>query len=480
MQAPEWPSTGSLPLDPSIQEWQALADVVNTFLHEELAQLGQNPVFTAPPAEVRGEDLYAPTEAMSAEQLMQWIGKLIEPGFNPAHPGFMAYIPGGGLVTSALADWIIKTTNRYGTAHFASPKLAELENRVIRTFAAWVGYDEHAAGVLTTGGSLANFTAVVTARRAKLPENFLSGALYCSDQTHHSVMKAANLAGFSPRNIKIIPSDKQFRILPTELERQINDDLKDGLQPFLVIGSAGTTNTGSIDPLVDLAAISAKHKLWFHVDAAYGGAFIITEQGKQRMQGIHSADSITLDPHKSMFLPYGTGCLLVKDRNALIEAHEMRGDYMPNLDREQAHLDPLSLSVELSREHRGLKIALPLLLHGIGAFTHALAEKLELAQLLYEKLSALTSIDLLNQPQLTTIAFRVNVENYDSEEISRSLMNKINDNGNAYLSGTLLNNQFALRVSILNHRTQLEQIELLVQEIEQFIDYLKEPLNNGD
>ena len=229
--------------------------------------------------------------------------------------------------------------------------------------------------MLTTGGSLANFTAVVTARRARLPENFLDGVMYCSDQTHHSVNKAANLAGFSKRNIHILPSDEKFRIVPEALEAQILEDHAAGLQPFMVVASAGTTNTGSIDPLEPLADISERHGLWYHVDAAYGGAFLLTGRGRERLRGMHRADSVTLDPHKGLFLPYGTGSILVKDRDALVEAHELRGEYMPDVDRETAHLDAFSLSVELSREHRGLKVALPLLLHGQQAFADALDGK---------------------------------------------------------------------------------------------------------
>ncbi|MFT7653741.1 MAG: aromatic-L-amino-acid decarboxylase [Candidatus Azotimanducaceae bacterium] len=460
MRAPDWPSPNPLPLEPSIEQWTELTRLVEGFLADELSQLGKKPVLSQsdPILSQNDED-----ELMSSLPLSEWLGHLVNSGFNTAHPGFLAFIPGGGLVTSALADWIVKTTNRYGTAHFASPLLTELEHRVIKTFAAWVGYDDNAAGVLTTGGSLANFTAVVTARRTKLPEDFLSGVLYCSNQTHHSVMKAANLAGFSTRNIRILASDEQFKIVPSQLKKQISEDRRAGLQPFMVIASAGTTNTGSIDPLVELGDISRDEDLWYHVDGAYGGAFILTPAGKHLLKGIETADSITLDPHKGLFLPYGTGCILVKDRNKLISAHEMRGDYMPDLDRERAHLDPLSMSVELSREHRGLKIALPLILHGVQAFADALAEKLELSQVLYEALINIPELEVLNKPELTTIAFRMTGKK-DAE--NKALMDAINAGGKVYLSGTVLNEEFALRVSILSHRTHAAEIESVISELQ--------------
>ena len=452
MQAPDWPSTAKVPLDPGVEEWSGLVSEIETVLARELRSLGKEPAL----------HLDENAEVMTEGAWTDWLSHLINHGFNTAHPGFLAFIPGGGLVTSALADWFVKTSNRYGTAYFASPLLAELEYRVIQTFAAWVGYGEQSAGVLTTGGSLANFTAVVTARRAMLPEDFLDGVLYCSDQTHHSVMKAANLAGFSKRNIRVLPSDENFRLVPEALAERITQDRQQGMTPFMVIASAGTTNTGSIDPLVAMADICQNEGLWYHVDGAYGGAFVITEEGKEKLTGMERANSITLDPHKGLFLPYGTGCILVKDKETLFAAHEMRGDYMPDLDRERAHLDPFSLSVELSREHRGLKVALPFLLHGVQAFVDELDEKLALTKYLYQELEAHGDVELLNDPDLTTIAFRVKGA---SEEQNRQVMDSINERGKVYLSGTILNDQFALRISILSHRTHREEIDSAISEL---------------
>ncbi len=447
-----------MPLEPSASEWSALTERVTEFLRQALLDLETTPTLSE-------HQTGALTTSISPnEDIRAYLEDLFDSGFNAAHPGFMAYIPGGGLVTSALADWVIKTMNRYGTAYFAAPKLAELEYQVIRRFADWVGYGDHAGGVLTTGGSLANFTAVVTARRAMLPENFLQGVMYCSDQVHHSVTKAANLAGFSARNIRVVPSDDKFRIRLDALAEQIDTDKADGYTPFLIIASAGTTNTGSIDPLPQLAEMSAANNLWFHVDAAYGGAFVITERGKVKLDGIRHADSVTLDPHKSLFLPYGTGGIIVKDRDKLIEAHELRGDYMPDLERERAHLDPFSLSVELSREHRGLKVALPLMLHGEQAFVDALDEKLDLAAYLHERLEAMPEIEIVSAPELSTVVFRKRTSG-DSEAENRALLDRINAGKQVYLSPTILKGEFVLRVSILSHRTHRAEVDQVIAEI---------------
>ena len=444
-------------LEPTLEEWEQLADTAQQFIKEQLDGLDKRPAVDAHADPGEGS-------------LNHYLHELFSAGFNPAHPGFMAYIPGGGLVTSALADWIIKSLNRYGTAYFAAPKLAELEFEVIRTFARWLGFGSDAGGVLTTGGSVANFTAVVTARRTRLPEDFLKGIIYCSDQVHHSVMKAANLAGFSARNLRILPSDESFRFKPELLETQIQEDLQAGLLPFLVVASAGTTNTGSIDPLPELGRVCREYRLWYHIDAAYGGAFVLTDRGRERMSGIDLADSVTLDPHKGMFLPYGTGSILVKDRQALIEAHEMRGDYMPDLDRSRAHLDPFSLSLELSREHRGLKMWLPLLLHGEQSFRNALDEKLDLIELVIEQLALYPDIDILNQPDLTTVAFRLKQAG-DLE--NRRLLDTIIAGGRVYLSGTMLDDAFALRVSILSHRTHHRQIEDFFSELDRALNEVR-------
>ena len=259
--------------------------------------------------------------------------KVIPKGFNTAGPGYLAYIPGGGVPHAAVADLIAGATNRYVGVFAAAPGLAQIETNVVSWFCRIAGYPETARGILTTGGSLANFSAVVTARRERLPENFLSGTIYASDQVHHSIQKAAMLAGFPEGNVREIPSDELFRIRLEELARAIAADRLAGFQPFLVVGNAGSVNTGSVDDLVALADIAAREKLWFHVDGAYGGFFLLTERGRARMAGAERSDSITLDPHKSLFLPYGVGSLLVRDGDALKRAHALSAAYLPSMRR---------------------------------------------------------------------------------------------------------------------------------------------------
>ena len=394
--------------------------------------------------------------------------KVIPKSFNTAGPGYVAYIPGGGLPHSAVADLIAGATNRFVGVFAAAPGLSQIETNVIRWFCEIVGYPVEAQGILTSGGSLANLSALVTARREKLPENFLQGTIYTSDQTHHSVEKSAWLAGFPPRNVRAVPSDAQFRIRIDELARLVTEDRSAGLTPFLVVGNAGTTNTGAVDDLEALAEVAEREGLWLHADAAYGGFFLLTGSGRVRMAGIERADSITLDPHKGLFLPYGTGCLLVRDGEALKRAHEVSADYMPTMQEDPGLVDFCQISPELSRDWRGLRVWLPLKMHGIEPFRTNLEEKLELTRWATEQLRRIPGIEILAEPQLSIVAFRFVRPGLDEEalnRLNRSLLERINGRKRVYLTGTLLSGRFAIRICVLSFRTHLDRMKEGMEDI---------------
>ncbi len=390
-------------------------------------------------------------------------------GYNSASPGYMAFIPGGGLIHSAFADLIADAINRYVGVWLAAPGLVQIEMTVIRWFCGIVGFPGNAGGFLTTGGSLANFSALFTARRTKLPENFLSGIVYTSDQSHHSVLKAAILAGFPESNIRIIPTNAAFRIDLDRLSEQIRKDRQDGLSPFAIVGNAGTTNTGAVDDLDAIAELSETENLWLHVDAAYGGFFMLTLRGRQRLHGLHRADSITLDPHKGLFLPYGTGCLLVREQNTLEKAHEIHASYLPPMQDNPQRVDFCQISPELSRDFRGLRVWLPIKMHGIQAFRNTLDEKLDLAQWISERLEAIEQIEIVARPQLSVIAFKVRRSGNDlklSNELTRVLLERINSSRRILLNGTWLGEIFVIRICILSFRTHQEQVLNCLNEIE--------------
>ena len=404
-----------------------------------------------------------------AEELLDLLfDKVIPKGFNTAGPGYLAYIPGGGVPHAAVADLIADATNRYVGVFAAAPGLAQIETNVVSWFSQIVGYPATARGILTTGGSLANFSAVVTARRERLPEDFLSGTIYASDQVHHSIQKAAMLAGFPEGNVREIASDDRFRIRVEELARAVAADRAAGKSPFLVVGNAGSVNTGAVDDLAALADLAARERLWFHVDGAYGGFFLLTERGRAAMAGAERSDSITLDPHKSLFLPYGMGSLLVRDGDALKRAHALSAVYLPSMQEDPDLVDFNQISPELSRSWRGLRVWLPIKMHGIAPFRRNLDEKLDLAAWAARALRRIPGIEILAEPQLSIVAFRLRGEGMDPEAVNRlnrDLMDRINGKKRIYLTGTMLGDRFAIRICVLSFRTHADRMEEGLEDI---------------
>jgi len=395
----------------------------------------------------------------------------LSPAYNPASGGYMAYVPGGGLLHSAVADLVASTVNRYVTVWQAAPRLAELEAEVVDWFRQLAGLPDTGGGYLTTGGSLANWSAVVTARSCRLPEDFLDGVIYTSDQAHHSVARAARLCGFPAGNVQLIETDAEYRVSLDQLEKRVEQDRQSGRRPFMVVGHAGTTNTGAVDDLAGVARICQQHQLWFHVDAAYGGAFLLTERGREILQGIEQADSVTLDPHKGMFLPYGTGCLLVRDRQDLYRAHAVDVDYMPEMQEDPNRVDICQISPELSRECRGLRVWLPVKIHGLETFSNYLDEKLDLAQFAARELRAIPGVEVLATPQLSILAFRLAREGLEPEalnELNRDFLDRINGaTQRIFLSPTSLDGGFAIRICVIVFRTHLEHVQHCIDVIRQ-------------
>src|SRR6266545_2735969 len=289
-------------------------------------------------------------------------------GFNTAGPGYLAYIPGGGLYAAALADFLACGVNRFVNVWHAAPRFAQIEQDVIAWLSELFAYPREARGILTSGGSMANFSAIVTARHALLGEDSVGGTLYVTEQAHASVAKAAVLAGFPQRAVRVVPTTADLAMDVERLIEILHEDRAQGLRPFCVVASAGTTNTGRVDPIGGLVQIAREQDLWLHVDGAYGGFFQLTDRGRRLFDGIADAHSITLDPHKGMFLPYGTGSLLVREGKLLRDAHHVGAEYLQDLAPEEEIPNFADYSPELSRDFRGLRVWLPLMLHGVGAF----------------------------------------------------------------------------------------------------------------
>ncbi|HEX4495659.1 MAG TPA: aminotransferase class I/II-fold pyridoxal phosphate-dependent enzyme [Thermoanaerobaculia bacterium] len=408
------------------------------------------------------------TGAPVAGLLDLFFQRAVPPTFNTASPGYLAYIPGGGLFHAAVADLIADATNRYSSVYAAAPALARIEMNVIDWFCRLAGLPAEARGTLTSGGSLANWTALVTARRERLPENFLKGTIYASDQSHYSVAKGAILAGFPEANVREVPTDDRFRLRVDALAERIAADRRDGFQPFLIAAAGGTTNTGAVDPLPELADLAAREGLWFHVDAAYGGFFLLTDEGRRALRGIERADSIVLDPHKGLFLPYGTGAVLIRDGQALRRAHSLTGDYMPGLQDDPDRVDFSQYSPELSRPFRGLRVWLPFKMHGAAAFRAQLEEKLALARLAADRLRAMPGVEILAEPQLSLVAFRLapaGVPECELNDLNQRFLDRVNARQRVYLTATRLRGRFAPRICVLSFRTHRDRMEMALEDI---------------
>jgi aromatic-L-amino-acid decarboxylase len=394
---------------------------------------------------------------------------------NTAGPGYLAYIPGGGLLHAAVGDLIADAVNRYVGVWIAAPGMVQLEANVVRWFCEIAGYPPGSGGFLTSGGSLANFTAVVTARFDRLGDRLERGTIYASDQTHSSVLKAARLAGFPEASVRIVPSDETFRIRVDLLEERIAADRRAGREPFLLVGNAGTTNTGAVDDLQALADLAQREGLWFHVDAAYGGFFNLTERGRALLRGIERSDSVVLDPHKTLFFPYGTGSLLARDAAKLEAAHALSADYLPEMGRAFDLVDFCQLSPELSRPPRGLRVWLALKLCGIDAFARALDEKLDLARWAADRLREIEGIEIVAEPQLSTLAFRLLKPGLGGAELNglnRRLLDLINQRRRVYLTGTMLGERFVLRICVVSFRTHLDRMEQALEDIRAAVEEL--------
>ena len=459
-------------LELSVPEMRALLDAVRERVVEHVASLPSQPAADVVGGGDLARELFEPEPpeggTPAAEILDLLFDRAIPKSFNTAGPGYLAYIPGGGVFSSAVADLISGVTNRYVGVWQAAPALVQLETNVVRWLCGLAGLPEGSGGYLSTGGSLATFTAVVAARREKLPADFLKGTLYVSDQTHHAVTKAASLAGFPAENVRAIPSDERFRVRVDVLADRIAADREAGLAPFFVCGNAGTTNTGAVDDLGALADLCIRERLWFHVDAAYGGFFLITERGRIALAGIERADSVVLDPHKGLFLPYGTGALLVRDAEVLRRAHAAGADYLPHMQEDPGFVDFCEISPELSRANRGLRVWLPLKLHGLGVFRRNLDEKLDLALHATRELKSMPGIEIVAEPQLSVVAFRLVKPGLDDEalnRLNRDLIERVNARQRVHISGTVVGGSFVLRICVLSFRTHLERLEEGLEDI---------------
>ncbi len=368
------------------REW---TERVVEFSHSVIDGLENRPAWSTAEG-ARGEflELGVPETPTSIDLVMDLVEREIDgPGLQPASGGHLGYIPGGGIFPGALGDMIAAVTNRFAGVSYAGRGAVAVENLMLRWLRDELGLPAGAHGTLTAGGSIATLVAFVAARDARgiRARNVETAVVYVTSQAHHCVAKSLAIAGLGEAVQHVIPMDSRYRMDCTALAEAVRADRAKGLRPFLVVGTAGTTDTGALDPLGEIAEIAEREKLWFHVDGAYGGAFVLVNELRPLFAGIERADSIVVDPHKGLFIPYGTGAVLVRDPAHLAESLGLRGAYLQDATDLLDEPSPADLSPELTRHFRGLRMWLPLVLHGAERFRAALMEKHLLAQYFHGK-----------------------------------------------------------------------------------------------
>ncbi len=394
-------------------------------------------------------------------------------GLQPASGGHLGYIPGGGLYEAALGDYLAAVSNQYSGVSYASPGAVRLENSLIQWVGKIVGYAQGFAGNLTSGGSIANLIAINTAKHNKQinSQNVRESVIYTTQQTHHSLLKAIKLTGLDECVVRVIEMDETYSMLTNAFEKTVVEDVRNGLNPFLVISNAGSTDVGAVDPLEEISNIAKKHDLWHHVDAAYGGFFMLTEAGRKTLKGIEQADSIILDPHKGLFLSYGSGVVLVKDGLKLKNAFSQEANYMQDTVGEY-DWSPADLSPELSRPFRGLRMWLPLKIHGVGKFSQCLDEKLLLANYFYVKIKAL-GFETGPKPALSVVLFRYVPSNAEANAFNKAVVANIHHCCKVFISTTSIDNVFWLRVAILSFRTKRHEVDVLLGHLKEYMATVK-------
>ena len=457
-------------LEFSADEMRAMGDAVLRRVVDHLATIESQPVRgdTDAAGLCRALREPAPEHGTALEPLLdalfdEWIPR----SFNTASPGYLAYIPSGGVYPGALAELIGAGVNRYTGVWLTAPALVQLEANVLDWLRDWMQFPPTTRGLFTTGGSTANFTAIVCARERKLGTRLRDGTLYLSSETHHSVAKSARLAGILPDRIRTIPVDAQFRMQVDRLEAAIEADRAAGLVPFMVVASAGTTNTGAVDPLPQITAVAQRHGLWCHVDGAYGASFHLCPELRPLLAGLPHADSLTLDPHKGLFLPYGTGALLVADGEALRAAHSLTASYMPESQGEEFY-DPHQYGPDLSRNFRGLPLWLTVKLYGAARLRAALAGKRALALDAARRVAALPNVVMDAPPQLSLFAFHLEwpgSTRAGQDAATRALLEQVTRRGKVMLTGCHAGGRFLARVCVLSFRTHRTHIDTCVEHI---------------
>lgn len=419
----------------------------------------------------------SPVQGQAFESLLGFLDERVFPHHTPEpHPGFLGYVQGCPTFPAVLGDWLAAGYNFFGGAWRVASGPAMLELTVLEWFRQWIGMPAGAGGLLTSGGSTANLMAIVAARHAAVGED--AGRLpkltvYSSDQTHSSVTRAAWIAGVPRANIRALPVDANFRLRVDALRTVLAADRAAGLIPLAVVASAGTTNTGATDPLPELAALCRAEAIWLHVDGAYGGFAALSERGRIELDGIGLADSVTLDPHKWLYMPFECGSLLVREPRRLFDAFHILPDYLRDLDQSSGEVNFADYGEQLTRYARSLKVWLGVSYFGTAQLATAIDAGIDRTELAERLIRSSPDLEILAPARLAICCFRAHPSGVDEpaalDAMNQRILDRINANGRFFLSTTRLRGALALRICCCGHRTTDDDIRALVVEIEQAV-----------
>ena len=410
-------------------------------------------------------DVDPPEKGRDPNELLAQLERDVLPNnLHVDHPRFFAFVPGPNNFVSTMADALASGFNVFNGTWLGGSAAAAVELGVIRWLCRTCGLPNSAGGLFVSGGSMANLTALAAARHALLQDRADRATIYFSDQTHSSVERALRVIGFLPEQLRKLPSDKNFRLSIDTLRNAIAEDRAKELRPFCVIANAGTTNTGAIDPLSDLSELAKSEKMWLHIDGAFGAAAILSDRGRELLEGLDRADSISLDPHKWLFQSFECGCVLVRDVALLRSTFQIKADYLRDVHRATVEFNPADHGVQLTRSFRALKVWLSLQTFGVAAFRKAITRGFELAEIAERELRTRKGWEILSPAQMATVCFRFG----QKDQTQTQLVDLAMKEQFALLTSTELRGVAALRLCTINPRTSDQDIIETVDHLDKF------------
>ena len=456
--------------------YKVIDHLVNHFQNQEF----KNPMALATRKEM--EDLFledAPSSPTPSNEVLEFvIDHVMTNSSIVSHPKSYSFVPGPNNFISTMADVLATGFNVFSGGWAASPAAAELEIVTLNWLLKMFDFPpDCGGGLFTSGGSMANLTALATARNIKCGDDFSKAVVYLSDQAHSSNIKAIRVLGFNKNQFRIIPTDIEFKLSLNKLKNAIAKDRLQGYKPFCIIASAGTTNTGTVDPLNEIADICEIENLWMHVDGAYGGAAILSIQGKQLLKGIDRADSLTVDPHKWFFQPYEMGCLLVKNHQWLSGTFTEKPEYLRDVEGNKSEINFYDHGIQLTRRFRALNFYMSVKTFGLDNFKQAVQYNVSLTEDIEQTLRKSSNWEVISPATLAVINFRYNPIAYSLsekklDELNQAISKQIILSSEAMLVTTVLQDQIVLRMCLINPRTTFEHVTQTLNACEEIAETL--------